>query len=449
MKMKLMFLLISILLISDSQGHNYRFSHPSSKMMNIQIDAIFGYVNVKSPPYNATGNGITDDTNAIQQALNDVGALGGGVVFVPEGNYMIATHLVVPAATVLKGVASHVQRDWGDPYANRTSGTTLLAVADAGNETGMPFISLFGANSGVEGLQIYYPNQVITTPPIPYPWTIRCGQVNQRIENNFVKDVMLVNPWKGIDAATYQAPRHWFENVYGQPLFLGISVDQCYDIGRINHIHFWPFWSNDPIIRIWVEHNGISFQFQRTDWEVVEDIFSIGYHIGMAFHTSPHGSCNGQFTDINFDNVDIGLEVLHTQSAGILFSNLNLANAGAGENKIGILGRLVNDTKPLDVSVTIRGGSFWGEFQQNIHWEHDGLISISDSLFKHWNSSSSAITIERGRAMINNNYFTDNIGNAITVLNTVDKVTITNNQFNNNTLNVVTKPTVLVANNLH
>jgi len=118
-------------------------------------------------------------------------------------------------------------------------------------------------------------------------------------------------------------------------------------------------------------------------------------------------------------------------------------------NKIGILGRLVNDTKPLDVSVTIRGGSFWGEFQQNIHWEHDGLISISDSLFKHWNSSSSAITIERGRAMINNNYFTDNIGNAITVLNTVDKVTITNNQFNNNTLNVVTKPTVLVANNLH
>jgi len=438
------FLIVIVLLFKLLNADN---SYEKSFML-VNKASDMGYINVRLPPYNATGDGIQDDTNAFQNALNDVGTFGGGIVFVPEGNYLIKTHLNIPAATVLKGVASHVQRHWGDPKTSTTVGTTLLAVADAGNATGIPFVTLSGDGSGIEGLQIYYPNQIVEAPPIAYPWTIRCGN-GKTVENTFVKNVLLVNPWQAIDAATNGAPRHWFENVYGQPLFLGISVDQCYDIGRINHIHFWPFWSNDPIIRIWVEHNGISFQFQRTDWEVVEDIFSIGYHIGMAFHTSPHGSCNGQFTDINFDNVDIGLEVLHTQSAGILFSNLNLANAGAGENKIGILGRLVNDTKPLDVSVTIRGGSFWGEFQQNIHWEHDGLISISDSLFKHWNSSSSAITIERGRAMINNNYFTDNIGNAITVLNTVDKVTITNNQFNNNTLNVVTKPTVLVANNLH
>ena len=448
MKMKLMFLLISILLISDSQGHNYRFSHPSSKMMNIQIDAIFGYVNVKSPPYNATGNGITDDTNAIQQALNDVGALGGGVVFVPEGNYMIATHLVVPAATVLKGVASHVQRDWGDPYANRTSGTTLLAVADAGNETGMPFISLFGANSGVEGLQIYYPNQVITTPPIPYPWTIRCGQVNQRIENNFVKDVMLVNPWKGIDAATYQAPRHWFENVYGQPLAVGIAVDQCYDIGRIVHIHFYSFWSHDPAFRDWINNNGITFIFQRTDWEIVEDVFSFGYHTGMLFDKSTYGSCNGQFTDINFDQVDIGIDISYTQTEGILFSNLNLANAKGGTTRVAIVGRSGPGVHAKDATVVIRGASIWGHFEQCLVWDHPGLISISDSILADWNQTKPCIHIQSGRAMINNNYFKDSIGNAITVDTNADRITITNNQLTNNTLDVATKSTFLVANNL-
>jgi hypothetical protein len=68
----------------------------------------WGYINVRNPPYNATGNGVSDDTRAIQEALNDAGKLGGGIVFLPQGNYLIQTHLVVPANTVLKGVASHV-----------------------------------------------------------------------------------------------------------------------------------------------------------------------------------------------------------------------------------------------------------------------------------------------------------------------------------------------------
>jgi hypothetical protein len=50
--------------------------------------------------------------------------------------------------------------------------------------------------------------------------------------------------------------------------------------------------------------------------------------------------------------------------------------------------------------------------------------------------------------MINNNYFKDKIGTAITVDDHADRVTVTNNQLTGNTLNIVSKPTVLVANNL-
>ena len=443
-------LLIMLIMISicTASGHNNRYSHPSSKMTMMDLDPSLGFLNVKAAPYDAKGDGVTDDTKAIQQALDDIGALGGGVVFVPEGNYFIATHLLVPPATVLKGVASHVQRTWGDPSQQRVSGTTLLAVADAGNETGTPFISLFGDNSGVEGLQIFYPNQVITTPPIAYPWTIRCGQQDKRIENNFVKDVMLVNPWKGIDAATYQAPRHWFENIIGQPLSIGIAVDQCYDIGRIVHIHFYSFWSHDPAFRAWINNNGTTFIFQRTDWEIVEDVFSFGYHIGMRFDKSIYGSCNGQFTDINFDQVDIGIDVSFTQTEGILFSNLNLANAGGGSIRYGILGRNANGSHSSDATVVIRGASFWGHFEQDIVWNHPGLISISDSLFIAWNQTKPSIDIQTGRAMINNNYFRDSIGTAITISENVDRVTITNNQLTNNTINAPSKPNILVVNNL-
>jgi hypothetical protein len=90
---------------------NHQFQHPSAKMMmKINDNLMLGYTNVRSPPYNATGDGITDDTNAIQQALNDFGNMGGGIVFAPEGNYLIASQLTLLTATVLKGVASHVQK---------------------------------------------------------------------------------------------------------------------------------------------------------------------------------------------------------------------------------------------------------------------------------------------------------------------------------------------------
>jgi len=73
---------------------------------------------------------------------------------------------------VLRGVNEITFRTWG--YGNKTfSGTTLLAVEGKGNPNGTPFISLNGPNSGVEGLNIFYPQQTETNPPIAYPWTIR------------------------------------------------------------------------------------------------------------------------------------------------------------------------------------------------------------------------------------------------------------------------------------
>jgi hypothetical protein len=46
------------------------------------------FFNVKKPPYNATGDGATDDTAAIQAAINACATAGGGTVFFPIGVYL-------------------------------------------------------------------------------------------------------------------------------------------------------------------------------------------------------------------------------------------------------------------------------------------------------------------------------------------------------------------------
>ena len=45
-------------------------------------------VSVKDPPYNAAGDGVTDDTTAINTAMGDVVLAGGGTVFFPNGVYL-------------------------------------------------------------------------------------------------------------------------------------------------------------------------------------------------------------------------------------------------------------------------------------------------------------------------------------------------------------------------
>lgn len=50
-----------------------------------------GAINVKDAPYNAMGDGSTDDTAAIQNALND--AAGSKIVFFPPGNYKVTSSI--------------------------------------------------------------------------------------------------------------------------------------------------------------------------------------------------------------------------------------------------------------------------------------------------------------------------------------------------------------------
>jgi hypothetical protein len=62
--------------------------------------------NVKLPPYNAVGNGVADDSVAIQNAINDAGAGGAGslgvhgIVYLPEGTYKVTSTLSITSSSI-------------------------------------------------------------------------------------------------------------------------------------------------------------------------------------------------------------------------------------------------------------------------------------------------------------------------------------------------------------
>jgi parallel beta-helix repeat protein len=77
-------------------------------------------LDVTHPAFGARGNGETNDTAAIQAAINAASALGGAIVYLPAGTYIIPTYLSIPSNVWLRGAGS----------------TSVIKRADAKNGSG-------------------------------------------------------------------------------------------------------------------------------------------------------------------------------------------------------------------------------------------------------------------------------------------------------------------------
>ena len=107
--------------------------------------------NVKDAPYNATGDGTTDDTTAIQAALT-AAATDTGVCFFPAGVFRITDGLTLPPGVSCYGVHVGNQNRIGKTYFERQGATIYFDANDAGTS---PFLTLTStANQHGEALTI-------------------------------------------------------------------------------------------------------------------------------------------------------------------------------------------------------------------------------------------------------------------------------------------------------
>jgi hypothetical protein len=334
--------------------------------------------------FGAKGDGKTDDTAAFQRALDEAGKAGGGVVYAPRGNYLFKGHLVVPNGVTLKGVWESVPahngiRDAGLPKPT-DDGTTFLITEGAGSEDGAPFITL-NTNSTLKGVVLYYPDQKTDDVPTPYPWAIA-----MRGKNPAVLDVEMLNPYNGIDAT--QNERHLIRNVHGQPLRRGVLVDQIYDIGRIENVHFNPWFSMKPKLFEWQMENGEAFIFGRSDWQYVLNTFCYGYKVGYRFTQTKAGVCNGNFLGIGADDCLVAVLVEQTAPMGVLITNGEFVSFRGSDPT------MVHVAPTHSGTVRFVNCAYWGPNKQIAVIEGSGTVGFSDCTFMQWDKD------KEGRAAI-------------------------------------------------
>jgi hypothetical protein len=268
-----------------------------------------GGLNVRD--FGAAGDGLSDDAAAFTAAMKEASNSGGNLVFVPAGNYLCKGTLDVPENVILEGV-------FRAPTARtQNRGSTLLAVAGAGDASGQPFITL-RQNSTLHGLTIFYPEQKQTNPPTLYPWTIRgIG------DNCSLLDLLLVNPYQAVDFGTHPAGRHLIKGLYAQALYRGIFIDQCFDVGRVEDVHLWPFWGGwEGELGRFTREQGIAFVLGRTDWEYLLNCFCIGFNVGFHFVKTKAGAPNAVLTQCGSDIGPTAVRVERVMDhAGVSFVN--------------------------------------------------------------------------------------------------------------------------------
>jgi hypothetical protein len=343
--------------------------------------------------YGAKGDGKTDDTKAFQKALNRAAKDGVGTVFAPSGNYFFAGHLDVPDTVTLKGswesVPSHNGiRDHNSPKPT-DRGTTFLVTEGEGREDDTAFITLHN-DSTLKGVVIFYPMQNPTKEPKPYPWTIA-----MRGKNPAVLAVELLNPYNGIDATSNE--RFIIRDVQGQPLRRGIFVDDIYDVGRVEDVHFNPWWSTNPKVFHWQEEHGEAFIFARSDWQYVLNTFCYGYRVGYKFTKTKAGVCNGNFLGIGADDCNTAVLVEDCAPFALLISNGEFTSF-SGDNPT-----MVRVDEGNSGSVRFVNCSFWGPCCQVAKIAGRGTIGFSDCTFVQWdgnNEGRHAIQADGGTVLI-------------------------------------------------
>ena len=205
------------------RGADFTFTGEWAQTLRRQ--AHWGVVNVKD--WGAYGDGVHDDTAAIQAALNEIGRAGGGTVFFPDGTYLVngpfvttngySTLLALPyqawtsvtegpnpiSITLLGSTFPAMQPSEGSPLPPTNSGAIILSTLTEGMTNG----SILGGPNITSGRTVIIVNIRNLTIRQGYP-TVMHGLDLSGVEGCDVANVMVDVSVAPTDAKT-PAAKEW------------------------------------------------------------------------------------------------------------------------------------------------------------------------------------------------------------------------------------------------
>lgn len=425
---------------ADAQIKKQQTLQHSIKTVYSTKDWVISDFVVTDPMFGAKAEPGFDNRAAFQAAIDAAYESGGGVVYIPAGNYEFhSTQIGVKSVRVRQGTSENkkdfnyeyvlrlhpgvqLRGDWAAPESNNGMVLgTILEVrvgknapnydgsvkswwndSQAGNALRTTYTSIadrfieMNAGTGVTNLSIWYPEQNINDVK-PYPWTLFQTQGNCAT----IEHVTLVNSYNGFNSAPSEL--HYVLDSYITALNKGIEVHVCTDIGRIENVSISPeYWAKSGLpgaptlaeLTAYTKANSVGFQMHRSDWEYISYLHISGYKTGIWIGREPGfaDAPNAQLYEVHVDNCENGLYVEDVNPYGILISNSSFGAAKGGN--------AVYFYKDFSTSTQFNGVEFSGPIVSD---GSDGVISFESCLFGKY--SDYALKINNSNVLLSQCHF--------------------------------------------
>ncbi len=230
--------------------------------------------------YGAVGDGSTNDAPAIQAAINDLAARGGGTLFFGPRQYRLRSAIVITNTMVRLQGAGFTET------GSAAQGTWFLI--DNTNFVPFLFTGVTARGSAVRDIavqQIHPTSFGASWAPTDYPYVFRVEDCLGGVDFD---NVLLARVNRGIYCRN--SGRLDIRRLRGQVFTAGVEIDECLDVPRIHNLHFWTFWTADDNVVRWQQANGDALIFRRSDGVFVDQAFVLGYRSMVRFAASAPGA---------------------------------------------------------------------------------------------------------------------------------------------------------------
>jgi len=269
-------------------------------------------------------------------SARDGGVGNGGVLFLPEGKYLLESNIIVPKGVTIRG-------EWQKPIRGKPiQGTIIVTDFGRGEETTEKSLFILEPAAAVKDLAIWYPKQMADRI-VPYPPAIGFG-APRYFGNEYcvAQNITFVNAYNGaVLIASGGAPNMF--GLYGTPLKRGIEIDFIAEVGRVEGVDFSPeYWIGSglpdaprrpDVFRNWLRNNGTAVVMRRNDWSYVSNLTADGYQIGfhlVASMKEPDAKPNGQNYLLRFTDCRTALYAEDQASVGVMFHDVRVEDCDYG-----------------------------------------------------------------------------------------------------------------------